>query len=170
MFQGVCVAWSWASWGHPYATASLPLSPGKRRRLPAAPVLRRHPDQGGGKVKGQPEELHRNNPDLFWSSSFSPDEQETRKQHLLGLLFDLISATFQLWNRKFALFHVAKQRTEAPSVKTLGGGASKMCWHAETVLEITLTSEWCLYDERNIVAARRLQNGSGSVRTRLKLI
>lgn len=39
-----------AARGHPHAAASLPLRPGQRRRLPAAPVLRRQQGEGGGKV------------------------------------------------------------------------------------------------------------------------
>lgn len=50
--QGVCLARPRAARGHPHAAASLPLRPGQRRRLPAAPVLRGQPGQGGGKVDG----------------------------------------------------------------------------------------------------------------------
>lgn len=44
-----------AAGGHPHAAASLPLRPGQRRSLPAAPVLRRQQGQGGGKVTGHAE-------------------------------------------------------------------------------------------------------------------
>ena len=50
--QGVCLAWPRAAGGHPHATAPLPLGAGQRRRLPAAPVLRRQPGEGGGEVTG----------------------------------------------------------------------------------------------------------------------